>query len=248
MTRESLESVRQRELARIRSEYERRLREIPADRYSLENPGHRFLHDSQNRALDLVLTRANLLPLAGKKLLEIGCGSGRWLAHFASLGVHANDLTGIDLDLDRLHHARSSSPGATVIAGDASRLPWASDQFDLVLQSTVMTSILDPAMRTAIAAEMVRVVQPRGAILWYDFRVDNPRNRQVRGVRRRELHRLFPNCEIDVQRTTLAPPLARLLVPRLPALARLLDRITLFATHDLAVIRPQRLHPSTTTR
>ncbi len=244
MTRESLESVRQRELARVRAEYARRQQDVPADRYSLANPAHRFLHDSQNHALDQVLEVAGLAPLAGKRLLEVGCGSGRWLAHFAQLGIRPNDLTGIDLDLGRLRQARASTPDAAAITADASRLPWTDGCFDLVLQSTVMTSILDPALRTAIAAEMMRVVRADGAILWYDFRVDNPRNRQVRGVRRRELHGLFPRCEIMVRRTTLAPPLARLLVPRLRAVAGLLDRLTLFATHDIAVIRPHDGHPS----
>ena len=102
-----------------------------------------------------------------------------------------------------------------------------------------MTSILDDTVRQAVADEMLRVLSPDGALLWYDFRIDNPANRHVRGVRRTELRRLFRACAIDVRRTTLAPPLARLLAPRLPRLAAWLDRTSLFATHDIAVIRPR---------
>ena len=68
-------------------------------------------------------------------------------------------------------------------------------------------------MKQAIAREMLRVLKPQGSILWYDFFMDNPRNSNVRGIGRRELASLFPDCRIWLRRVTLAPPLARRIVP-----------------------------------
>jgi hypothetical protein len=38
----------------------------------------------------------------------------------------------------------------------------------------------------------VALAAPGGAVLWYDFTVDNPRNRDVRGVPLSRLRALFP--------------------------------------------------------
>lgn len=233
---DALEAARRRERARIRAEYARRARELPAARYHLSDPGHRFLQRSQERAMAAALSGHGAELSDRQRLLEIGCGGGRWLRFFANRGAPVSQLIGLDLDLGRLHAAPGGSPR---LAADASCLPFASGCFDRVLQSTVMSSILDAAVRQAVAAEMLRVLRPGGALLWYDLRLDNPRNKQVKGIRRRTLRSLFPGCTIAVRRTTLAPPLARLLARRARPLATLLDASRLLASHELAVIRPR---------
>jgi hypothetical protein len=50
------------------------------------------------------------------------------------------------------------------------------------MQFTVFTSILDKDMKRNIAAEMLRVLKPKGVIIWYDYFVNNPKNSDVRGV------------------------------------------------------------------
>ena len=79
----------------------------------------------------------------------------------------------------------------------------------LVLQSTVFSSILDPGAQAQLAATMWRWLFPGGAVLWYDFTVDNPRNPDVRGVPLARVRALFPQACIASKRVTLAPPLAR---------------------------------------
>jgi hypothetical protein len=66
--------------------------------------------------------------------------------------------------------------------------------------------------------------------------VNNPRNPDVRGVGRQELHRLFPTCTIEHRRVTLAPPVALRLARRSNSLCSLLDMVPLLRTHYLAVI------------
>lgn len=219
------------EADRILEELRRREREIPADFYSLDRPANRFLRQGQERAFGKALEEIG--PLAGKRVLEVGCGSGNWLEMLGG----AEHLAGIELDPERAARAAARFPGADVRSGDASHLPWVDGGFDVVLQSTVFSSILDSGMRRAVASEMLRVLAPGGAILWYDFFVDNPANPHVRGVRRREIEALFPACRVALRRATLAPPLARRIVPVSWKLAELLESLRVLDTHWFGVIR-----------
>jgi hypothetical protein len=104
----------------------------------------------------------------------------------------------------------------------------------------VFSSILDPGVKRRVASEMVRVLKADGIILWYDFYVNNPWNVDVRGVKRREIHELFPGCGIAVRRITLAPPLARLLAPYSWFACEVLAQVRWLRTHYLGVIRRRR--------
>jgi hypothetical protein len=75
----------------------------------------------------------------------------------------------------------------------------------MIVQSTVFSSILDSDMKRKVASEMVRVLKPDGLIIWYDCFVSNPRNKDVKGITKNEIHQLFPGCQIDLRRVTLAP-------------------------------------------
>ena len=100
-------SNRQQEADRILEENARRGRELPADLYSAADPAHLFMRHGQERALLGALRREDLLPLGNRRILEVGCGTGRWLRFFVALGADRSRLAGIDLDRERL--ARGSS-------------------------------------------------------------------------------------------------------------------------------------------
>ncbi len=225
------------ETERILREYERREREIPADFYALSRPANLFSYQGQQRAVRAALERARAFPLESRQILDVGCGRGQWLSHFEVLGARRDNIAAIDLDPSRVVVAQERFPGADVRIGDAAHLPWDDSSFDLVTQSTVFTSILDAPVRAAVAAEMLRVLKPSGVIVWYDFLFDNPNNKNVRGVGRREVRQLFPDCTVHLCRTTLAPPLARRIVPVSWPLARFLEQLRLLNTHYLGTIR-----------
>jgi hypothetical protein len=73
-------------------------------------------------------------------------------------------------------------------------------------------------------------------VLWYDF-IWNPLNRATHGVGRAELGRLFPGFAADLERATLAPPLARLVAPRSERAARALAALPWLRGHYLGLLR-----------
>jgi ubiquinone/menaquinone biosynthesis C-methylase UbiE len=243
------DSTRAREAARIIDENQRRARQIPNDRYQLAGPAILFMIHERVRALVDCLRAESLLPLSGRTFLEVGCGTGGWLHEFESLGVKRENMAAVELDPARAAVAqaiftaqrdevgRVLCAGADIRTGDASSLPWKDESFDLVLQSTMFTSILSQEMRRVVASEMLRVVKSDGAILWYDFFCNNPWNPQVRGVSAREILSLFPGREVRLRRITLAPPIARRLVPLSWTAAHLVEKVRVLNTHFLGVIR-----------
>jgi ubiquinone/menaquinone biosynthesis C-methylase UbiE len=222
---------------RISREYERRARELPSDFYAWSRPANLLFHQQASRACIRLLHRASVFPLRGKRIADVGCGEGTWMLEFMQWGADSQALCGIDLNAERLARARSRIPQADLRTGNGSELPWPDESFDLVSQFTVFTSILDPELKHAIAREMVRILKPGGAILWFDFRFNNPRNDQVRGVSAREIRSLFTGCEVELVPALLAPPIGRLTAGWAWPLAELLHTLPPLRTHYAGLIR-----------
>lgn len=233
------------EIERIRAEYARRELAVPKDRYALTNVASLFAHQQRSRALLRLLTDERLIPLEGKRVLDVGCGEGSHLLDLIRWGGRRHELAGIDLIETRIATAVArlgrSGPGPDggpdLRIGDASQLPWADRSFDIVEQNTVFTSIADGSLKGQIATEMLRVLKPGGVIVWYDFAYDNPQNRHVKGVGRREIAALFPGCNITLRKVTLAPPIARRTVRWSWIGSLVLEKLTLLNTHYLGAIR-----------
>lgn len=224
------------EEARIRAAYQDRTGDEAL--YAWSSPGHLFLMQSRERNVLRLLQRRGCMPLADQEILEVGCGKGTWLRDMIRWGASPDRLHGVELRPEGVELARRLCPGSVrVEQGSATQLPYADETFDLVLQSMVFSSVLDREVRGEIATEMLRVLSPLGTILWYDFFVDNPRNPDVRGVRCPEIEELFPGCAVRLHRTTLAPPIARLLAPRSWLVSHLLESLPLLRTHYLGTIR-----------
>jgi ubiquinone/menaquinone biosynthesis C-methylase UbiE len=224
------------EADRILAEYSRRAGDATAERYAPTKPAQLFIRQTLERSLVRMLGEAGALPLAGRRVLDVGCGYGQWLADLETLGAERVLLAGIDLVQERAEKARARLGGADIREGDASELPFEDGRFDLVLQSMMFSSILDASVKRRAASEMTRVLAPGGVVLWYDFFVNNPRNPSVRGVARREVEELFPGFDLRWRRLTLAPPIARALAPRLRPLAGALQGLRVLNTHALATL------------
>ena len=213
---------------------ERYARRSAIDRYSWLQPDVWMTLQERQRAMLRRFNRLGLTDLPALRVLEVGCGAGGNLLELLRLGFAPEHLAGVELLPERLALARHVLPPAvTLWAGDASALGIADGSRDIVLQSTVFSSLLDTAFQQRLAAAMWRWVAPGGGVLWYDFSVNNPRNPDVRGVPLARVRALFPQAQVSAQRITLAPPIARLACSVHTGLYPLLNALPLLRTHQL---------------
>ncbi len=216
---------------------ERYARRGGADRYSFARPEVLLGVQERQRAMLDLFAQAGCSDFAALRVLEVGCGSGGNLLELLRLGFLPEHLVGVELLPGRAAQARHLLPEALAVhAGDALALDLPAAGFDIVFVSTVFSSLLDDAFQQRLAEAMWRWLRPGGAVLWYDFVVDNPRNADVRGVPLARVRALFPQGRVRARRVTLAPPLARAVAPWHPALYTLFNTVPWLRTHVLAWI------------
>lgn len=231
------------EAERIRERYARRGATPTAHSHPLHRVAIAVTQERQ-RAFRGLLARAGIASLRGLSIMEVGCGAGRNLVELIMLGASPQKLVGNDLIEKRIAEARRRLPRSVRLdVGDAASLSYPEGQFDIVMQFVVFSSIFDEAFQRQLAERMWAWTKPGGAVLWYDFVYDNPRNPDVRGVPLGRVRTLFPDGEMTVRRVTLAPPLAR----AAPALYHLFNIAPFLRTHRLCWIRKPADAPSART-
>jgi SAM-dependent methyltransferase len=222
------------EIDAIKTRYARRSSNHDPLRYSLLNESALQAHQEKQRALARWVRECALQPVEEKRVLEVGCGSGSNLLDLLRLGFSPENLVGNELLPARVEQARRMLPSAVeILEGDATQMQLAAGGFDIVMQSTVFSSLLDDAFQTKLAQCMWRWVRPGGGVLWYDFVYDNPSNPDVRGVPIKRLRQLFPDGHLWQRRLTLAPPIARRATALHPRLYGLLNSMPFLRTHRL---------------
>jgi len=216
----------------VRDRYARR---APADeRYRLTHPAALMAMQERQRAMLGLFARRGFNDLDTLRLVEIGSGGGGNLLELLQLGFRPEHLAGIELLPERHAAARQRLPEAVrLTCGDASTEPIDAGSVDIVLASTVFSSLLDDAFQQRLAASMWRWLRPGGGVLWYDFTVDNPNNADVRGVPLARIRALFPQARLDHRRVTLAPPIARAVCRLHPGVYPLVNAFPLLRTHVL---------------
>ncbi len=143
------------------------------------------------------------------KFIEIGAGAGANIDFFRSLGIKDENIVAAELLTERAALLRKYFPHITIAEGDALQLNY-KGSFDIVFQSLVFTSILDADFKKKLAAKMWGMLKPGGIILWYDFKFNNPANKDVKGVDKAEMKQLFSFADqINFFNVTLAPLVGR---------------------------------------
>ncbi len=120
----------------------------------LSGRGQRLVRGFRDRVVALVVA------VKPARVLEVGCGQG-WLLRDIADVLPDVQLTGIDIRPDTIEFARSLVPDADLRVVDAGALPFADDEFDLVVCSEVLEHVDDPA---AVLLEIDRVGRGRSVI------------------------------------------------------------------------------------
>jgi SAM-dependent methyltransferase len=221
---------------KVRERYARR-REIEAA-WDGHAPHNYLPMQEKERAIMRWINSCAIAPLRDRRLLDVGCGSGGDLLGFIRVGFDPANLVGWELLEHRAEAARHQLPASVRIdCGDALEIPAEEQSFDVVMQSTVFTSLLDAAFQQQLADRMWSLVKPGGGVLWFDFVYDNPRNRDVRGVSKRRVAELFGAGDMRCWRLQLAPPIARRAVRIYPPLYTALNSLVFLRTHIMCWIR-----------
>ena len=178
-------------------------------KWAVTNRGNQAIRQERERKLEQLLRCTGFFPLGNGRILDVGCGTGETLAGFEAWGAKPENLFGVDLLPDRIRRAKENFPDITFQEANAEALPFGNGFFDLVALFTVFTSIRDPQMARNVSREINRILRPGGAVVWYDFRINNPFNQHVRGISRQGVLTLFPEYNTRLMSVTVLPPLAR---------------------------------------
>jgi ubiquinone/menaquinone biosynthesis C-methylase UbiE len=121
-----------------------------------------FPEDVPADSAELEVVLQVLEPLAGKLILDAGCGRGRFVKRLVPLGAV---MHGVDLTATFIASARINVPDATFTRGSLSALPFRSGTFDAVYCVEALEHL--PDTDSAIR-EMARVLKPGGKLLVID--------------------------------------------------------------------------------
>jgi SAM-dependent methyltransferase len=101
----------------------------------------------------------------GRRLLDAGCGSGRWSIRLAQAGWL---VTGADISHGLLALA-PSAPGVTYVQGSLQDLDLPTASFDAVLSVTVLQHITDELAFDASVDNLMRMLRPAGMIAVLEY-------------------------------------------------------------------------------
>lgn len=149
--------------------------------------GHKFLarlgktrlRPGGKKATEWLFKQAEFTPQS--RVLEIACNMATTSIDIAKrFNCH---IIGIDMDKSALAKAKQNviknnvSQLVDIQQADASKLPFADNSFDVVINEAMLTMYADKA-KARLINEYFRVLKPGGKLLTHDIMLDNPKNSQ----------------------------------------------------------------------
>jgi arsenite methyltransferase len=113
---------------------------------------------------------------AGERVLDLGSGAGTDSLVASRMVGEEGHVTGIDMTPPMLARARAaavemSATNVDFVEGEAERLPFADESFDVVISNGVIDLIPD---KDVVFAELHRVLVPGGRMQIADVTIQNP--------------------------------------------------------------------------
>jgi SAM-dependent methyltransferase len=188
-----------------------------------------------NRAIQLeqrLALRRWLAVEPGTRVLDVGCGVGRWSRLLAAQGA---EVTGVDLSPTMIAQAQRRAAAQGVAGRCSFRVQDLSEldvdgQFDVVLGVTVLQHILDPGRLRAAVRGMVARLVPGGRMIVLEAAptavVDRCDSTVFRARQRDVYLKLFDECGLQLRALTGVDP-APLRMRLLPHLRRLPRRVSM---------------------
>lgn len=102
--------------------------------------------------------RALVAQSGARDVLEVGCGTGRWVIELQPL---VQRIAGLDFSFGMLKQAQVQDTGLLLMNGDANDLPFPSASFDLVLSINALQHYAD---QRAFISEARRLLRVGGAL------------------------------------------------------------------------------------
>jgi ubiquinone/menaquinone biosynthesis C-methylase UbiE len=130
----------------------------PTVTYRQEFKINRLWHADCRQIIDVIGIRNSL------KLLDLGCGSGKLIFTIADL-IENFEMKGIDLDAKKIEAAQAmleDRPNIEFSRGDAARLPFDADYFDVVTCTSAFYYI---EHKGKVLQEAYRVLKPEGKFI-----------------------------------------------------------------------------------
>jgi 2-polyprenyl-3-methyl-5-hydroxy-6-metoxy-1,4-benzoquinol methylase len=122
-----------------------------------------------NKYIDLLQRKAfcaalDRLGVAGRQVLDVGCGVGRWCRLLSDRGAA---VTGADISEHAvaLARARTAGSGMRFVVSPVSRLDLPPASFDLITCVTVLQHIVDEDELSSSLAALRRLLKPGGRLL-----------------------------------------------------------------------------------
>ncbi len=179
----------------------------------------------------------------GMRVLDVGCGIGRWSCRLAAQGAR---VTGVDLSPTMIAQAarRAAACGVAArcrfLAQDLAALE-VDGPFDLILGVTVLQHILEPAALHASVQRLASRLTAHGTLILLEAAPERAVTRCdsaiFRARQREEYRRLFAACGLELAAVTGVDPapFRSWLLPLLPRIPRLLRTPALAAVTLLSL-------------
>ncbi len=130
------------------------------DAYWKEHTDPEATYDNDDRVINAILA---LGDVNGKRILEVGAGSGRDSIELARRGAKVTVIDYVRSSLDVVaHNAAAAGVTITMVCGDGTRMPFPDDTFDVVFHQGLLEHFRDPK---PLVADNRRVLVPGGHVV-----------------------------------------------------------------------------------